>query len=95
MKIYKDNMLFFLDELIKKVKEENKHQINKFGIQERSAFEWLTYLTEEIGELAQAITEYEYKRTPDKISILEEAIQTATLSLKIAEIYYNEIVKNL
>jgi len=66
---------------------ENEHQIEKWGYQTRSPFEWLTYTTEELGELAQAISEH-YYRDGDISSIVKEAIQVATLALKIAEMYY-------
>ena len=46
--------------LIPWVEEEHKRQIEKWGIQSKSPFEWMTNLTEEIGELAKAITELEY-----------------------------------
>ena len=67
--------------------KENVNQIKKWGIQDRSPFEWLTYLTEEVGELACAISENEYRDgTPQDVT--NEAIQVATLALKIAEMYY-------
>lgn len=45
---------------------------------------WLTYTTEELGELAEAISEHIY-RDGNREHIIKEAIQTATLCLKIAE----------
>ncbi len=63
---------------------ENARQIQKWGIQDRSSFEWMLFLTEEFGELAQAIAEYEY-RAGDPDDVYDEAIQVATLALKIAE----------
>lgn len=68
------------------VMTEHHNQIYKWGIQTHTPFEWLTYTTEELGELAKAISEYEY-REGNKEDIIKEAIQTATLSLKIAEMY--------
>jgi len=85
MKIYKDKCLNSLDTLIKLIKDENEYQLNKWGIQEKSGFEWMTYLTEEVGELAEAISEFEY-RNGNNLDILKEAIQASTLALKIAEI---------
>ena len=67
------------------VLKENQRQLTKWGIQTRSPFEWLTYLTEEVGELAQAVSEFEYRKGSVD-DIYKEAIQVATLSLKIAEI---------
>lgn len=65
---------------------ENGHQLSKWGIQTHSPFEWLTYTTEELGELAQAISEHYYRGAPKEL-IVKEAIQVATLALKIAEMH--------
>jgi len=48
-------------------------------------FEWLTYLTEEVGELAEAISEYEYRKGTSK-NISKEAIQVAALATRISAI---------
>ena len=64
--------------------EENLRQVMKWGIQERQSFEWLAYLTEEVGELAKAISEAEYREGPIE-EVTKEAIQVATLALKIVE----------
>jgi NTP pyrophosphatase (non-canonical NTP hydrolase) len=80
----KDNQLSKIEMLINHVQYENMRQIGKWGIQDRSSFEWMTYLTEEVGELAEAISEYEY-RGESTDNIFKEAIQVATLALKIAE----------
>jgi NTP pyrophosphatase (non-canonical NTP hydrolase) len=68
------------------VMEENNRQVRKWGIQDRDQFEWLAYTTEELGELSNAISEYTY-RDGLQSSVIKEAIQTATLCLKIAEIF--------
>jgi NTP pyrophosphatase (non-canonical NTP hydrolase) len=68
------------------VKRESTEQIKKWGIQDHTPFEWMIYLTEEHGELAKAISEYEY-RNGSAEDVVAEAIQVATLSLKIAEMY--------
>lgn len=86
MKEYTDKCLKFDSWILEKIKEESNKQINKWGIQTRTAFEWVTYITEELGELAQAISEYEY-RNGKKDAVIKEAIQVATLALKIAEMY--------
>jgi NTP pyrophosphatase (non-canonical NTP hydrolase) len=86
MNRYCDLVLMKLEALMDYVECENLEQIKKWGIQEVSAFEWLAYLTEEVGELAQAISEHEYRDGATE-SIFKEAIQVATLALKIAEIY--------
>jgi NTP pyrophosphatase (non-canonical NTP hydrolase) len=84
MNIYKDKCFEYIDKLIEFIKDENAKQLTKWGIQERSGFEWMTYLTEEVGELAEAITEFEY-RDGSNYDIVKEAIQVSTLALKIAE----------
>ncbi|MFA5377581.1 MAG: hypothetical protein WC455_17655 [Dehalococcoidia bacterium] len=80
----KDNELKHIESLMLDVFFEGEKQVAKWGIQDRSTFEWLAFLTEEVGELAEAISEYEYRgaRTGD---IYKEAIQVATLALKMAE----------
>jgi NTP pyrophosphatase (non-canonical NTP hydrolase) len=80
----KDNQLGKMEILVQAVQNENLRQVGKWGIQDRSSFEWLTYLMEEVGELAEAISEYEY-RGASMDSIFKEAIQVSTLALKIAE----------
>ena len=75
--------------LQKLVKNENHFQLNKWGIQDHTIFEWLAYATEELGELSNAISEH-YYRDGNKQEVIKEAIQTATLSLKIAEMYMED-----
>ena len=86
MKRYKDRCFRNFDWILDQIMEENAKQVEKWGIQVRSAFEWLTYTTEELGSLAKAISEYEY-REGSKEKVVSEAIQVATLALKIAEMY--------
>ncbi|MDI6755332.1 MAG: hypothetical protein QME78_13175 [Thermodesulfobacteriota bacterium] len=73
-------------ELFGMVKQESLRQIWKWGIQDRESFEWLAYATEELGELSRAISEYQY-RGDLQSKVVNEAIQTATLCLKIAEMF--------
>lgn len=80
----KDNCLQKLDFLVEQVFLEHEKQVSKWGVQDRTSFEWLTFLAEEVGELAEAIAEYEYRGAPST-EIFKEAIQVATLALKIAE----------
>jgi len=77
------------DWIVEQVQDENARQIAKWGYQTRTAFEWLTYTTEELGELAQAISEYEY-REGSADDVIREAIHTATLALKIAAMYEDQ-----
>ena len=87
MKIYTDQELKD-KKIFEIVKCESDRQIKKWGIQHRTLFEWLAYTTEELGELAKAISEEHY-RDGAKGDIIKEAIQTATLCLKIAEMVKN------
>jgi NTP pyrophosphatase (non-canonical NTP hydrolase) len=73
-------------ELTALVRTENERQVSKWGIQTRTPAEWLMYTTEELGELAEAIAEHQY-RGGSTADVVKEAIQVATLSLKIAEMY--------
>ena len=82
----KDLQLKNIENLISMVLNEGDKQVRKWGVQDRSPFEWLTFATEELGELACAISEYEY-RNGLQSEVVKEAIQTATLCLKIAEMY--------
>jgi len=85
-------------QIFEMMQEENLRQINKWGIQDHSPFEWLVILMEEVGELSQAIltTEWGGEATDnigERIKVaniniaVKEAIQVATLALKIAEMY--------
>jgi len=86
MNRYKDKGLINDAWILAKISDENFNQMKKWGIEVRSAFEWLTYTAEELGELAKAILEHEYRdgRVED---VVKEAVQVATLALKIAEIF--------
>lgn len=84
MKQYTDNQFRKLKELIESIKLEHKSQLSKWGVQTHTLFEWLGYITEELGSLSKAISEYEY-RNGRYDEIYKEAIQVATLALKIAE----------
>jgi len=84
MKWYTDKCLANLKSLVGHILHEHGRQLGKWGIQSHSLFEWLAYTTEELGELAKAISEHEY-RDGKADDIFKEAIQLATLSLKIAE----------
>ncbi len=85
----KDKCFMLWNRLQKLVKNENHFQLNKWGIQDHTIFEWLAYATEELGELSNAISEH-YYRDGNKQEVIKEAIQTATLSLKIAEMYMED-----
>lgn len=90
MKEYIDRGLENNKWIIKKVVDEKCSQVIKWGVQTHTSFEWLTYTTEELGELAKAISEFEY-RSGTKDEVVKEAIQVATLALTIAEMFEAEI----
>lgn len=82
--------LCFADENFIKLKSlllhENLRQLEKWGVQDHLPSEWLMFATEELGELAKAISEWNYRNGNAK-NVVKEAIQTATLALKIAEMF--------
>jgi len=86
--MWKDKQLIHQNYLYQLVDVENLEQIHKWGIQNRLSFEWMNFLTEEVGELAKAISENMYRNGPSR-DIVTEAIQVATLALKIAEMNLN------
>jgi len=71
---------------------ENLYQLEKWGVQDHNPFEWLAFTTEELGELSNAISE-EYYRDGKPEDVVKEAIQLATLALKIAEMYKHKVEK--
>lgn len=82
----------FLPTLIKEMNKENIRQIDKWGVQDVSIFEWYAYLSEEIGEFIQAIMEYEYRNGLIE-DVLKEGIQSMTLLAKMIEFYNLESSK--
>lgn len=86
LRMLKDLQLINQTELFKQVRTESAQQVLKWGVQERTPFEWMCYLTEETGELAEAISEREYREGTDE-QVTMEAIQVATLAIKVAEMY--------
>jgi hypothetical protein len=86
MREINDKCFAGLPYLIEKMRAENVRQLDKWGVQTRTPAEWILYLGEEYGELCQAVSEAEYRGGPWS-AVLKEAIQTATLALKIAEMY--------
>ena len=70
--------------LTQKINVENRRQLEKWGVQEVTLAEWMLFLTEEVGELAEAIAEMEY-RGGSKEDAIKEGVQVCTLALKITE----------
>lgn len=70
------------------VYRENTAQLEKWGVQDHEPVWWLAFATEELGELSEAISEFTFRGGLVE-SVVKEAIQTATLCLKIAEMFNN------
>jgi len=83
-KMYRDKQFLHWKMLELSIKNEGKNQVQKWGVQEHTLQEWLMFTTEELGELAKAISEFVY-RDGTTTEIYFEAIQVVTLALKIAE----------
>lgn len=75
------------DDLILMVVQENDKQLEKWGYQDVHQYAWTTWLTEEVGELAAAIGDQIERGNATDGEIAIEAIQVATLALKIAEMH--------
>jgi len=73
---------------------ENQRQLDKWGIQDHTPESWLMFTSEELGETAKAIGEFEYRGGLAE-DVVKEAIQTATLCLKIAEMFQGLLVEQL
>lgn len=85
---FTDKKLVEIKRLVFAVTEESKRQLTKWGIQTHTLDRWNTIISEEYGELSTAILEYDLR------AIYDEAIQVATLSLKIAEMALHELLKD-
>ena len=81
---WRDAELSGLPKMIVEIVDEGWRQVMKWGIQIHHPFAWLAFLTEELGELSQAVSEWLY-RGGDAEAVRAEAIQVATLALKVAE----------
>ena len=79
-----DGMLMSFPKLKKAIFAENKRQLKKWGVQDHNMFTWLAFAMEEVGETSAAMADYIFRDGPIK-NISKEAIQVATLFLKIAE----------
>jgi hypothetical protein len=72
---------------------ENHRQHRKWGVQNHDPATWMMILSEEHGELAQALLQYQYE-DGDIDKVIKEAVQTATLAAKIAEMFLAERCTN-
>lgn len=90
MTLYRDLTFEFLTpDLIPALEQENRNQLQKWGVQRAHLFEWLAWTTEEFGEFAKAINDFSYARCT-KQQVIAEGIQAATLILKIVETVEND-----
>lgn len=72
-----------LDEWPGLLLDEDANQLDKWGFQRKILFDWLACITEEVGELSEAISEWIHR--DGKLSkVSDEAIQLATLAIKVA-----------
>jgi len=94
MKIYKDVSPSDLNDEMVFVRNEHTRHTQKWGLQSRSLFEWLTYITEEVGELAEAISKHEYGNR-DMLEISKEAIRVAALATRISAIIKQNAVERV
>lgn len=81
MKLKDDD--FSIEEAMSMIWGEHNRQINKWGFQEHDIYKWLCFLMEETGELSESIAEHDFRKGSLE-SIKSEAVQTATLAIKIA-----------
>ena len=88
-KKFQDKEFLYWDILQHAIIKEGENQVRKWGVQKHTLAEWLMYTTEELGELSKAISEYVYRKGTVS-EIYREAIQTATLALKIAEMVFTQ-----
>jgi len=89
-----DRLLKNKKRLFEMVVEEHQRQLKKWGVQDHPFFTWLAFVTEELGELSMAMSEYNWRKGP-KAHIIAEAIQVATLSLKVAEMFMDASDKEI
>ena len=82
----KDLQLSASPPILHEILKENNRQLEKWGIQDHYGTEWLAILTEEVGELAKAILEYDRGLCTSR-DVMKEAIQASTVAIKIAEMY--------
>ena len=66
------------------IKEERKRQFKKWGVQRLSKFEWITVLSEEVGEAASAAID-DVWGGKDAGKFYNEIIQVAAVAVQILE----------
>jgi NTP pyrophosphatase (non-canonical NTP hydrolase) len=77
--------------IYRRIRAERIEQTRKWGRQHRSPCEWISILTEEVGEAAdeanaiQFADEYEGEFFPDKAAMVAELIQVAAVAVQAIE----------
>lgn len=71
--------------LTEEVEEENRRQLEKWGAQTHTPAEWFLIMVEELGELGKEVCSAHFDSSMNVPAIRREAIQFATVALKIAE----------
>ena len=87
-KEYKDLCGEYFHEIYPMMEQENRNQLQKWGIQSYDLFKWYAITAEEFGEVAKAILEFEVDGRPKNL-IVGECVQTITLLMKIIEMVEN------
>jgi len=69
-----DSSLFNISSIFDEILKERKHQITKFGINNRHPFAWNTILGEEYGEVCEASLLMEFGADEQGFSLFSEKI---------------------
>lgn len=88
----KDQELKHIIYIVGMIQTENQRQLEQHGVQDKSLWEWLAFITEEIGEVSRAIQQFEYASmhgVGEIEHIAQEALQAATLLLKLVEMTHD------
>lgn len=73
------------DQAVQLVHRERLRQDEKWGIQRHSWPEWMTILTEEVGEAAQAACNEHFHPSGNLSRLKEELVQVAAVAVAIVE----------
>ncbi len=76
------------EQAVEMVKSERLRQNDKWGFpQHNTPFEWISILTEEVGELAQAVNDAYFGEgsVEDRAKVIDEAVHVSAVALSIVE----------
>ena len=79
-------------EVLEKVAAERSNQDAKWGEQNHDPGKWLAILTEEVGELAKEMLEYDADPV-ETVSMRREAIQVAAVAVAFIEYLDRRVAK--